>query len=156
MDIKKIEKLMQLMNKHEVNELEYEEDGGKIKLAVGTGVAQVQVPMPVAPMSAPVPQAATNVAAPAASTAPAPAASSAADGRHMKSPFVGTFYRSPSPEAQPFVKVGDTVKKGDVLCIIEAMKLMNEIEADADGVIKDILVENGQPVEFDQPLFVIG
>lgn len=74
----------------------------------------------------------------------------------MTSPMVGTFYRSPSPEAKPFVQVGDTVKKGDTLCIIEAMKLLNEIEAEEDGVIKEVLVENGQPVEFGQPLFILG
>ncbi len=74
----------------------------------------------------------------------------------MKSPMVGTFYRSPSPGAKAFVEVGDTVKEGDPLCIVEAMKLMNEIEADASGVVKAILVENGQPVEFGQPLFVLG
>lgn len=155
MDIKKIERLMQLMNEHEVNELEYEEEGGKIKLALsGPQVAPIAMQaMAAAPMAA---AQAAPVAAPATSPAPAAAASTPADGRQLKSPFVGTFYRSPSPESPPFVKVGDSVQKGDVLCIIEAMKLMNEIEADSSGVIKDILVENGQPVEFDQPLFVIG
>ena len=98
--------------------------------------------------------------APAA--APAPAAAEAAPqpavpaGKPVTSPMVGTFYRSPSPEAKPFVQVGDTVKKGDTLCIIEAMKLLNEIEAEEDGVIKEVLVENGQPVEFGQPLFILG
>ena len=77
-------------------------------------------------------------------------------GKPVTSPMVGTFYRSPSPEAKPFVQVGDTVKKGDTLCIIEAMKLLNEIEAEEDGVIKEVLVENGQPVEFGQPLFILG
>lgn len=96
-------------------------------------------------------------AAPAAPAAPAePAAAAEPEGHAVKAPMVGTFYRSSSPGAQSFVEVGQTVKAGDTLCIIEAMKLMNEIEADASGVIKAILVENGQPVEYGQPLFIIG
>ena len=100
--------------------------------------------------------------APAAAVPAVPAAAEAAPqpavpaGEPVTSPMVGTFYRSPSPEAKPFVQVGDTVKKGDTLCIIEAMKLLNEIEAEEDGVIKEVLVENGQPVEFGQPLFILG
>jgi acetyl-CoA carboxylase biotin carboxyl carrier protein len=96
-------------------------------------------------------------AGPAASAAAAEAAQAAApEGHVVKSPMVGTFYRSSAPDAKPFVDVGDTVKTGDTVCIIEAMKLLNEIEADADGVVKEILVENGQPVEYGQPLFLLG
>jgi acetyl-CoA carboxylase biotin carboxyl carrier protein len=91
-----------------------------------------------------------------AAAAPAPAADAAPAGHVVKSPMVGTFYRSSAPGAAPFIDVGSTVKEGDTLCIIEAMKLLNEIDADASGTIKQILVENGQPVEFGQPLFVIG
>ena len=101
--------------------------------------------VPAVPATAPVPA--------AAEAAPQPAVPA---GKPVTSPMVGTFYRSPSPEAKPFVQVGDTVKKGDTLCIIEAMKLLNEIEAEEDGVIKEVLVENGQPVEFGQPLFILG
>ena len=152
MDIKKIEKLMQLMNKHDVGELELEEEDKKIKLCLSSASAgNVQY---VAKAAAPMMQPVQNIT-------PTFESNSGKDHGHtsghgVKSPFVGTFYRSPSPEAGPFVKVGDSIKKGDVLCIIEAMKLMNEIEADQDGVLKDILVENGQPVEYGQPLFVIG
>lgn len=148
MDLKKIEKLMQLMNKHSVGELEYEEEAGKIKLSTGNKeVVYTAASAPVA--TSPV------VSSAAPSEAPPAEAKKNMSGRAMNSPFVGTFYRAPSPEAAPFIKVGDTVKKGDVLCIIEAMKLMNEIEAEQDGVVRDILVENGQPVEFDQALFIL-
>jgi acetyl-CoA carboxylase biotin carboxyl carrier protein len=92
----------------------------------------------------------------AAAPAAAPAATPVAQGHVVKAPMVGTFYRSPSPGGKPFVDVGQSVKEGDPLCIIEAMKLLNEIEADKSGVIKEVLVENGEPVEFGQPLFVIG
>ena len=93
-----------------------------------------------------------------AAAAPAPAAEAPAgqEGHVVKAPMVGTFYRSPSPDAKAFVEVGQSVKEGDTICIIEAMKLMNEIEADASGVVKAILVENGQPVEYGQPLFILG
>jgi acetyl-CoA carboxylase biotin carboxyl carrier protein len=104
------------------------------------------------------PQATAQHAEPRAATLPAPQTEPEApqEGQLVKAPMVGTFYRSPSPDAKPFVEVGQTVKKGDTVCIIEAMKLMNEIETDVAGVVKAVLVENGQPVEYGQPLFVIG
>ncbi|MDA8109330.1 MAG: acetyl-CoA carboxylase biotin carboxyl carrier protein [Betaproteobacteria bacterium] len=111
----------------------------------------------------PLASASAPVAGPAPTAPPAPAAPGAApegeggqEGHILKSPMVGTFYRAPSPDAKPFVEAGQTVKEGDTVCIIEAMKLMNEIEADASGIIKAVLVENGQPVEYGQPLFLIG
>ena len=110
---------------------------------------QVQVPAPVAPTPAP---SVTSEAPPA--EVPKPAASSAND-HTLKAPIVGTFYTAPSPDADPFVSVGDRVKEGDVLCIIEAMKLMNEIESEVSGTIKEILIKNSEPVEYDQPLFII-
>ena len=100
---------------------------------------------------------AAPAAPPAAVPAPAAAEGDAGqEGHVVKAPMVGTFYRSPSPDAKPFVEVGQAIKEGDTICIIEAMKLMNEIEADASGVVKAILVENGQPVEYGQPLFILG
>jgi acetyl-CoA carboxylase biotin carboxyl carrier protein len=132
-----------------IAELEITEGEEKVKIVKG-GVVSVS--------AAPV------MAMPAAPAAPAPAAASAAaeapdasqEGHVVKAPMVGTFYRSPSPDAKVFVEVGQAVKEGDTICIIEAMKLMNEIEADASGVVKAILVENGQPVEYGQPLFILG
>ena len=113
------------------------------------GTVYVTAP-PAAQALAADPTQAANVLAPDGAEAAAPQA------HLVKSPMVGTFYRSAAPDAKPFVDVGDTVKKGDTICIIEAMKLLNEIESDADGVVKEILVENGQPVEYGQPLFVIA
>jgi acetyl-CoA carboxylase biotin carboxyl carrier protein len=115
------------------------------------------VPPPAAPApvaAAPLPAGPAPIAAPASAPAAAPA--HAAEGHVVKSPMVGTFYRAPSPDAKPFVDVGGAVKEGETICVIEAMKLMNEIEADASGTIKAILVENGQPVEYGQALFIIG
>lgn len=151
MDIKKIEKLMQLMNKHDVGELELEEEDKKIKLCLSSASAANIQYMPKSSM----PMMQSNQAITPTFESNSDKDHGHASGNAIKSPFVGTFYRSPSPEAGPFVKIGDTVKKGDVLCIIEAMKLMNEIESDQEGVLKDILVENGQPVEYDQTLFII-
>ena len=109
-----------------------------------------------APCRAPWCGAAPAAAAAPGARAPAEEAARRQEGHVVKAPMVGTFYRSPSPDAKPFVEVGQAVKEGDTLCIIEAMKLMNEIEADASGVVKAILVENGQPVEYGQPLFILG
>jgi acetyl-CoA carboxylase biotin carboxyl carrier protein len=153
MDLRKLKKLIDLVEQSGIAELEITEGEEKVRISRSAVAAAgaVQVPVQVA---APV-----AVAAPA----PAPAAPAATDaaaelppGHVMKAPMVGTFYRAPAPGAKPFVDVGQTVAVGDVLCIIEAMKLLNEIEADAAGTIKAILVENGQPVEYGQPLFVIG
>ena len=151
MDLRKLKKLIDLVQESGIAELEITEGEEKVKIVKG-GEATVT---PVAPAAAP------PAAAPAAGAAAAPAAAAAAaeepaqPGHVLKAPMVGTFYRSPSPEAKPFVEVGQNVKAGETVCIIEAMKLMNEIEADATGMIKAILVEGGQPVEYGQPLFII-
>jgi acetyl-CoA carboxylase biotin carboxyl carrier protein len=150
MDLRKLKKLIDLVQESGIAELEITEGEEKVKIVKG-GVVSVSAP-PVMAMPA---------AAPAG--APAPAAAPAGEirdagqeGHVVKAPMVGTFYRSPSPDAKVFVEVGHAVKEGDTICIIEAMKLMNEIEADASGVVKAILVENGQPVEYGQPLFILG
>lgn len=136
-----------------IAELEVTEGDGKVRIVKTQQAAQ-------APAFVAAPAAAPVAAAPATSAPAAPAASVAAEpavsGHIVKAPMVGTFYRAPNPSAPPFVEVGSSVKEGQSLCIIEAMKLLNEIEADKSGVIKEILVENGEPVEFGQPLFVIA
>ena len=145
MDIRKIKKLIELIEDSDVEHLEIKEGEESIKItrrgahAAAAPVAQAQAPLT------------------AAAPAPAPAeAHTPASLPTINSPMVGTFYRSPTPESSAFVEVGQTVKSGDVLCIVEAMKMMNQIEADRDGTISEILVENGAPVEFDQPLFSIS
>ena len=149
MDLRKLKKLIDLVQESGIAELEITEGEEKVKIVKG-GVVSVSAPPVMAmPMTAP-------AAAPAAAAAPAEAADASQDGHVVKAPMVGTFYRSPSPDAKVFVEVGQAVKEGDTICIIEAMKLMNEIEADASGVVKAILVENGQPVEYGQPLFILG
>jgi acetyl-CoA carboxylase biotin carboxyl carrier protein len=152
MDLRKLKTLIDLVQNSGISELEISEGEEKIR------IAKQQVVAPTTTMvSMPMGQS-TMMAAPA--TTPAQIAEVAAPaepaGHQVKAPMVGTFYRSGSPGAPSFVEVGQAVKKGETLCIIEAMKLMNEIESDADGVVTAILVENGQPVEFDQPMFVIG
>ena len=162
MDLRKLKTLIDLVSDSNVTELEITEAEGKVRIVKGPSgtaapVLTQQVMMPaVAPVvSAPVAPTASEIADAAAVTAAAVAAEAAAAGHAVKSPMVGTFYRSSSPGAAPFVQVGDTVKEGDTLCIIEAMKLLNEIDADASGTIRQILVENGQAVEYGQPLFII-
>ncbi|MFO7581337.1 acetyl-CoA carboxylase biotin carboxyl carrier protein [Guyparkeria sp.] len=147
MDIRKVKKLIELLEESGVAEIEIREGEESVRISR----ASQQPPM----MQAPAPQPAAP--APAAPTAAEPSAAESAEpaGQTINSPMVGTFYRASSPEASPFVEVGTTVKKGDTLCIIEAMKMFNQIEAEVDGTIKSVLVENGQPVEYDQPLFVI-
>ncbi len=151
MDLRKLKKLIDLVEESGISELELTEDGEKVRISRNfTSNAAVQY-APVqynAPQYAPP---AVAAAAPAAIEAPA-----AEEGHAVKSPMVGTFYRAPSPDAKAFVEVGDTVAIGDTLCIIEAMKLLNEIEADKAGVIKKILVDNGQAIEYGEPLFIIG
>ncbi len=149
MDLRKLKKLIDLVQESGIAELEITEGEEKVKIVKG-GVATVT---PVAPAAAPA-TAPGPAAAPAAATAAA-AEEPAQSGHVLTAPMVGTFYRSPSPEANHFVEVGQNVKAGETVCIIEAMKLMNEIEADATGMIKAILVESGQPVEYGQPLFII-
>jgi len=153
MDLRKLKKLIDLVQESGIAELEITEGEEKVKIVKG-GEATVT---PIAPpaLAAPMPAAAAAPAPAAAPAAPA-TAEPVADGHVLKAPMVGTFYRSASPEAKAFVEVGQSIKAGETVCIIEAMKLMNEIEADATGLIKAILVENGQPVEYGQPLFIIA
>ena len=154
MDLRKLKTLIDLVAESDIAELEVTEGESKVRIVKSGGAAQNQVVMmqPQGAHYAPAP------AAPTAAVAPAPVAAAPAEikGHVVKSPMVGSFYRSSAPGAPAFVEVGTVVKEGDTLCIIEAMKLLNEIDADASGVIKEILVENGQPVEFGQPLFIIG
>ena len=162
MDLRKLKKLIDLVQESGIAELEITEGEERVRIASGGAVsvtpraaAPFAAGAPAAtPAGAPVP--AAPAAAPALAGAPAVAAPPQAEGHVVKSPMVGTFYRSPAPDAKPFVEVGGTVKEGETICVIEAMKLMNEIEADFSGTIKAILVENGQPVEYGQALFVIG
>jgi acetyl-CoA carboxylase biotin carboxyl carrier protein len=159
MDLRKLKKLIDLVQESGIAELEITEGEEKVKIVKG-GEATVT---PTGPAAAPAAATAGAPApvAPAAAAAAAAAVAAAApeeptpSGHVLKAPMVGTFYRSASPESKPFVEVGQNVKAGETVCIIEAMKLMNEIEADATGMIKAILVENGQPVEYGQPLFII-
>ncbi|WP_454692036.1 acetyl-CoA carboxylase biotin carboxyl carrier protein [Achromobacter aloeverae] len=150
MDLRKLKTLIDLVAESGIAELEITEGEGKVRI-----VKFSQTLQPVA-YHAPEAYAAPAAAAAAPAAAPAAPAAPVVQGHAVKAPMVGTFYRSPNPGAAPFVDVGQTVKEGDPLCIIEAMKLLNEIEADKSGVIKEILVENGEPVEYGQPLFVIG
>ena len=145
MDLRKLKKLIDLVQESGIAELEITEGEEKVKIVKG-GAVSVSAAPPAAPLPAP----AATAAAPAAEPEPGQ------EGHVVKAPMVGTFYRSSSPDAKPFVEVGQAVKEGDTICIIEAMKLMNEIEADASGAVKAILVENGQPVEYGQPLFILG
>lgn len=158
-DLFRLEQILELMQRHEVAEIEWEKGAERLHLkkkgAMGTG-AMLAGPVMTAPQMAhyaPAPHAAPE-AAPAPAAAPAKPAL-AANMKHVNSPFVGTFYRSSKPGSDAYVREGSQVKRGDVLCIVEAMKLMNEIEADFPGKIVSILVENGQPVEFGEPLFVV-
>lgn len=156
MDLKLIKNILDMIADSDVNEVSLEEGDFKIKVKKQGEVQQVTYSQPAAPQAP---------AQPAPAAQPQPAAQPAQqqssggddqpDGDVLKSPIVGTFYESPSPDSDPFVKVGDKVSKGDTLCIIEAMKIMNEIEAEFGGTIQKILVNDGTPVEFDQPLFII-
>ena len=148
MDLRKLKTLIDLVSDSNVSELEITEAEGKVRIVKSGGaplvMQQPAMPMPVAPAAAQI------AAAPAAEAVPA------VETRHaVKSPMVGTFYRSASPGAKPFVEVGDVVKEGDTICIIEAMKILNEIEVDKSGTVNKILCENGQAVEYGQPLFLI-
>ena len=153
MDLRKLKTLIDLVAESDIAELEVTEGESKVRIVKSGAAPQNQVVM--MPQGAPQ-YAAAPAAASVASAAAAPAAAPEIQGHVVKSPMVGTFYRSSAPGAPTFVEVGASVKEGDTLCIIEAMKLLNEIDADTAGVIKEILVENGQPVEFGQPLFIIG
>ncbi|WP_413458742.1 acetyl-CoA carboxylase biotin carboxyl carrier protein [Herbaspirillum huttiense] len=156
MDLRKLKTLIDLVAESAIEELEVTEGESKVRIVKSSPNAQNQVVM-VPQQQAYAPAAAPVAAAPAAAApAAAPAAPAVPEGYIVKSPMVGTFYRSSAPGAPAFVEVGKEVKEGDTLCIIEAMKLLNEIDADKGGVVKQILVENGQAVEFGQPLFVLG
>ncbi len=153
MDIRKVKKLIELLEESDIGEIEIKEGEESVRISrstpsiAATPIHYSAAPAPVAPVAAPAP----------APSAPAESASPAENsvGHIIKSPMVGTFYRSPSPGSPPFMEVGKHVKPGDVICIVEAMKMMNQIEADKAGIIEAILVEDGDPVEFDQPLVTI-
>lgn len=146
MDIRKIKKLIELIEESDIAEIEIREGEESVRInRYSQNLAPVAMAAPM--MAAPQPA--------AAAAAPAAPAEEAVSGHTVKSPMVGSFYRAASPESKPFVEVGQTVKAGDTLCIIEAMKILNQIESDKAGVVKRILVENGQPVEYNQPLFII-
>ncbi|HEV2320895.1 MAG TPA: acetyl-CoA carboxylase biotin carboxyl carrier protein [Gammaproteobacteria bacterium] len=151
MDIRKVKKLIELLEESGIAEIEITEGEESVRISRGVS-AQPQMMMQA---PAPVMHAAPAPAATAATPAPAAAAPALPAGHTVKSPMVGTFYRAASPGAKVFADVGQTVKEGDVLCIIEAMKMMNQIESDKAGVVKAILAQNGDPVEFGQPLFII-
>lgn len=155
MDLRKLKTLIDLVSESGVAELEITEGDDRVKIVNRVGAAPVAAATP-AVIATPVVASAAPAAAPAVAAEPAAAPVAAEDTRTINSPMVGTFYRAPSPGAKPFADIGQKVKAGDTVCIIEAMKLLNEIETEYDGVIKEILVENGQPVEFGQPLFVIA
>jgi len=150
MDIRKVKKLIELLDESGVAEIEIKEGEESVRISRAGSFA---------PAAAPVAPAAVQVSAPpAAAPATTPSAEPASDeisGHVVRAPMVGTFYRAPSPGAKSFVEEGQSVKSGDTLCIIEAMKLLNQIESDKAGIIKSVLVENGQPVEYNQPLFVV-
>ena len=152
MDLRKLKTLIDLVSESNISELEITEADGKVRIVksdgsvMGVPMVPAAAPQMVAPVAAPV-QAAAPVAA--------PAAAAAETGHVVKSPMVGTFYRASGPNAKAFAEVGQSIKEGEAICIIEAMKIMNEIDADKTGTITKILVENGQPVEFGQPLFII-
>lgn len=151
MDLRKLKTLIDLVSESNVSELEITEAEGKVRIVKGGGAivqhyTQMAQPMSAAPVAAP-------MAAPEA--VPAAAAAPAETGHTVKSPMVGTFYRSASPGGKSFVEVGDAVKEGETLCIIEAMKILNEIESDKTGTVRRILCDNGQAVEYGQPLFII-
>ena len=150
MDLRKLKKLIDLVQESGIAELEITEGEEKVKIVKGGALSVSPGPAMHAPAAALAPAAAPAIAPAAAEPEPGQ------DGRVIKAPMVGTFYRAASPDAKAFVEVGQAVKEGETVCIIEAMKLMNEIEADASGVVKAILVENGQPVEYGQPLFILG
>ena len=153
MDLRKLKTLIDLVSESNISELEITEAEGKVRIVKATPVYGTAPTM--APAPAPVAPTATMIAAEAAATAAAATAAAAEAGRVIKSPMVGTFYRAASPGAKAFVDIGDDVKEGATVCIIEAMKIMNEIEADCSGKVLRMLCENGQAVEFGQPLFIL-
>lgn len=156
MDLRKIKTLIELVEHSGIAELEVKEGEESVRISRHGTPTPMAMPMPqymTAPQTA---APATPAAVTTASQAPAEAAPPAKDNRHVvRAPMVGTFYRASAPDAKAFVEVGQTVQQGQTLCIIEAMKMLNQIEADASGVIAEVLIQNGQPVEFDQPMFIL-
>ena len=152
MDIRKIKKLIELVEESGIAELEITEGEESVRIHRGSSQSAMMQAAPMQYAAAPAP---APVAEPAASAPSAPAAAPEMTGHIVKSPMVGTFYRASSPESKAFAEVGQTVNVGDTLCIVEAMKMMNQIESDKAGVIREILVENQDAVEFDQPMFII-
>ncbi|WP_372862902.1 acetyl-CoA carboxylase biotin carboxyl carrier protein [Spongiibacter sp.] len=152
MDIRKVKKLIELLEESNIDELEIKEGEESVRISRNSGAVQMAAPQYInqpVPAAAPAPAAAPSAAPSAADSEPQ------INGHVVKSPMVGTFYRSPSPGSPSFVEVGQHVKAGDVVCIVEAMKMMNQIEADKSGVVEAILIDDAQPVEFDQPLITI-
>lgn len=156
MDLRKLKTLIDLVAESDISELEVTEGEGKVRIVKSAPAQQGQMVMMQPQMQTMMQQATPAPTAAPVAAAAAPAAPAAVEGHVVKSPMVGTFYRAASPGSAPFVDIGKNVNSGDTLCIIEAMKLLNEIESDFSGSIKQILVENGQPVEFGQPLFIIA
>jgi acetyl-CoA carboxylase biotin carboxyl carrier protein len=163
MDIRKVKKLIELLEESNLTEIEIVEGEESVRLSRGGGAQPMGYPVSymAPPQTAPAPAASAPASAPAPAAAPKPGAPAPAaaddlpEGDVLRSPMVGTYYSSPSPDADPFVSLGQKVSEGETLCIIEAMKMFNQIEAESSGTIVAILAESGQPVEFDQPLFVI-
>ncbi len=161
MDIRKVKKLIELLEESNIDEIEIKEGEESVRISrngaqsAAASAGHFAMPQYAAPQYAPPPPPPAPVAAAPAAAAEPAAEPPASTGHIVRSPMVGTFYRSPSPSSPAFVEVGHTVKVGDVICIVEAMKMMNQIEADKAGTIEAILVDNGEPVEFDQPLFSI-
>ena len=159
MDIRKVKKLIELLEESNIDEIEIKEGEESVRIsrngAKALAMAAQAAPAYAPPVHAPPVYAAPAPAQQAPVTPPAPAPAAISAGHMLTSPMVGTFYRSPSPTSASFVEVGQTVKVGDIVCIVEAMKMMNQIEADKAGTVEAILVESGEPVEFDQPLFCI-
>ncbi|ENR0227685.1 acetyl-CoA carboxylase biotin carboxyl carrier protein [Enterobacter roggenkampii] len=153
MDIRKIKKLIELVEESGISELEISE--GEESVRISRAAPAASFPVMQQAYAAPVQQPALSAAVAPAAAETAPAAAAEISGHIVRSPMVGTFYRTPSPDAKAFIEVGQKVNVGDTLCIVEAMKMMNQIEADKSGTVKAILVESGQPVEFDEPLVVI-
>ena len=152
MDIRKVKKLIELLEESGIDEIEIKEGEESVRISRSSNAAKQML---AAAPYAQAPAAAPAAPAPVAPSAPTAPEEEGPNGHKVTSPMVGTFYRSSSPEAKPFAEVGQTVKAGDTICIIEAMKMMNQIESDKAGVVTQILVENQEPVEFDQPMFVI-
>nr|WP_295085767.1 acetyl-CoA carboxylase biotin carboxyl carrier protein [uncultured Roseateles sp.] len=154
MDLRKLKTLIDLVSESNISELEITEADGKVRIVKSDGAVAVPMMMQAVPQQA-APAAAAAPAVAAAAPVAAPAAPAVETGHIVTSPMVGTFYRASGPNAKPFAEVGQAIKEGEAICIIEAMKIMNEIDADFSGTVTKILCENGQPVEFGQPLFVI-